>query len=75
MCIFWSASFAEGSKNSGVSVEFTDMSFIVQTLKPFSNEMMDEAVACLYKRMMKQEAKNLTQLKICHETMKRFADL
>uniref|UniRef100_F6Q9T0 Uncharacterized protein n=2 Tax=Ciona intestinalis TaxID=7719 RepID=F6Q9T0_CIOIN len=57
---------------SGVSVDFSDLSFLIHTKQSTSNEFLDEVTASLHKRIMSQEKKEIAQLKTCFNAMQKF---
>ncbi|XP_078483464.1 ATP-dependent DNA helicase Q4 [Ciona intestinalis] len=57
---------------SGISVEFSDLSFLIHTKQSTSNELLDEVTASLHTRIMSQEKKEIAQLKTCFNAMQKF---
>uniref|UniRef100_H2ZP15 Uncharacterized protein n=1 Tax=Ciona savignyi TaxID=51511 RepID=H2ZP15_CIOSA len=58
---------------SGVTVEFSGLSFLLHTKQACSNEFLDKVTENLYKRVISQERKELAQLKTCFNAMQKFS--
>ena len=54
---------------SGISVDFSDTCFVVQICRKINS--LDEICSYLYDRVNKQQNKDLNQLNICCQTMKK----
>ena len=63
--------FVACKSSSGVNVEFSDLSFVIRTLKTYSVELIDEITDYLHNRMIKQENKDLSQLQRCFGIMNK----
>ena len=59
------------SGKSGVHVEFTELSFLLQTLRESNDEFLDEVSEALHNRVLRQEKKELAQLKTCCDTLRK----